>query len=78
MDNAIGPNGYLMILLDPTATKYAILLWKAKGVQGIFVEGDLNKIPSPPSVRNFPPTALPTGLIIGVAGLVYFAKGREN
>ena len=57
---------------------YAVILWQKENNQVIFVEGQMNERVPPPPVPEFPSVALPAGMVIGVVGLVYFVKGREN
>jgi hypothetical protein len=63
--------------------KYAVILWRVANNQVIFVEADVDKIDPPvfnPPIAapEFPSVVLPLGMMIGVAGLVYCAKTREN
>jgi len=58
--------------------KYAVILYKS-GYQPIFVEVDMpDNCNNPPPVPEFPSIVLPAGMIFGMAGLVYFVRGRKN
>jgi hypothetical protein len=58
--------------------KYAIALYFSGTTQRAFVVEELPKCVPPPSIPEFPTFALPAGMIVGLFGLVYFVKGREN
>ena len=58
--------------------KYAVILY-LKGYQPIFAEVDIpGNCINPPPAPEFPTLALPAGMIIGLVGLVYFVRGREE
>ena len=58
--------------------KYAVVLYHP-GLQTIFLENDIDRCPDPGiPVPEFPSLALPAGMMIGLIGLVYVIKRREN
>ena len=43
-----------------------------------FGPGNWGPYPPPPQVPEFPTIALPMGMLVGMVGLVYFVRNREN
>jgi hypothetical protein len=72
------------LLLHPTwkptfcSEKYAVILDSPDAVQLLMVEMPMDNCVYPPPAPEFPTMALPAGMIIGIVGLVYAIKGREN
>lgn len=56
---------------------YAVILY-SDTLQVIFVERPTTTCDPGIPVPEFPSLALPAGMMIGMVGLVYFARGREN
>jgi hypothetical protein len=74
---AATPHGGYVPECDPTkqsSFKYAIILY-TPGVQTIFLEKTTE---CTPDVPEFPSMALPVGMLIGLVGLVFVIKTREQ
>ena len=59
---------------------FAVVLYK-DGIQGIVAQvtvPTLGCTNPPPNVPEFPTVALPAGMLVGMVGLVYYVRGREN
>ncbi|MCK9592457.1 MAG: thioester domain-containing protein [Methanoregula sp.] len=59
---------------------YAVIIWSGSNAQALFIENKLlcDNPPPPVPAPEFPSVALPVGMIIGIVGLVYAIKEREN
>ncbi len=58
----------------PVTGKFAVILYNDASTQEIIIEEQRDSNTAP----EFPTIALPVGMIIGVVGLVYVVKKREN
>jgi hypothetical protein len=56
---------------------YAVAL-KAANHQQIFIDLPVTKCINPPPTPEFPSMALPMGMIVGLVGLVYIIRGRQD
>jgi hypothetical protein len=61
----------------PTAPglKYAVVLYNRETLQPVFVEAT---IPKPPDAPEFPTLALPVAMLVGLVGVIYAIRSREE
>ena len=55
--------------------KYAVILYNREVLQPVFIEAT---IPKPPEMPEFPTLALPVAMLVGLVGVVYTIRSREE